>query len=170
MFAPEELAILSMVNWQPEVHVGDGWKPHLTIDIPAAPASFEDMPLESPVLKKHQADHLGEEIQELAANHGFAPSNLLASELANNELAASPIEMVAEDPQDYTELAASTDLVIGEELHEYITINLANGCQRMIDITGMTDEEIDAAVEAAYEEFAMDLEFDCPEELRHLYV
>lgn len=149
MFAPEELAILSMVNWQPEVHVGDGWKPHLTIEIPAGPASFEDMPLESPVLKKHQADHLGEEIQELAA---------------------SPIEMVAEDPQDYTELAASTDLVIGEDLHEYITINLANGCQQMIDITGMTDEEIDAAVEAAYEEFAVDLEFDCPEELRHLYV
>ena len=164
MFAPEELAILSMVNWQPEVHVGDGWKPHLTIDIPAAPASFEDMPLESPVLKKHQADHLGYDLpesNELAANPLFA---------ANNELAASPIEMVAEDPQDYTELAASTDLVIGEDLHEYITINLANGCQQMIDITGMTDEEIDAAVEAAYEEFAVDLEFDCPEELRHLYV
>ena len=138
MFAPEELAILNMVGWQPEDHVD--WKPHMTIEIPAAPASFEDMPLESPVLKKHAADYLGDELHELAA---------------------SPIEMIPEDPQE--------ELIIQEEDHQYITINLANGCQQMIEITGMTDEEIDAAVEAAYDEFALELELDCPDELRYLY-
>ena len=151
MFAPEELAILNMVNWQPEDHVV--WKPHMTIEIPAAPASFEEMPLESPVLKKHAADYLGDELHELAASN-----NELA---ANHELAASPIEMIPEDPQE--------ELIIQEEDHQYITINLANGCQQMIEITGMTDEEIDAAVEAAYDEFALELELDCPDELRYLY-
>jgi hypothetical protein len=134
MFAPEDLIILEMpVQEQPAQENPAEWqKMDLSIEIPAPPASFEDMPLESPVLKHHNADALGDEQEHQPA---------------------------AQHPFDNLE-----SINIDEDGREFVTIYVYDTHTVTIEVTGMTGVEIDAAIEAAYEDAAIDYVLDCPPE------
>jgi hypothetical protein len=146
MFAPEELIVLEMpVEHQPAQHQQENpveWqKMDLSIEIPAPPASFEDMPLESPVLKHHNADALGDEMLEGEQAHEQAH------------------EQAQQHPFDNLE-----SINIDDDGREFVTIYVYGTHQITIEVTGMTGVEIDAAIEAAYEDAAIDYVLDCPPE------
>lgn len=148
MFAPEELIIIEMPieqflqpaqhqPAQPAQHQQENpaeWqKMDLSIEIPAPPASFEDMPLESPILKHHNADALGDEDgDEVASQQQENPFGNLES------------------------------ININDDGREFVTIYVYGTHQITIEVTGMTGVEIDEAIEAAYEDAAIDYVLDCP--------
>lgn len=151
MFAPEDLIILEMPVQQPahqpdqQENPAEWQKMDLSIEIPAPLASFEDMPLESPVLKHHNADALGDEDQPAQHEQAQQP--------------AAQHQPAAQNPFDNLE-----SIIIDEDGREFVTIYVYGTHTVTIEVTGMTGVEIDAAIEAAYEDAAIDYVLDCPHE------
>jgi hypothetical protein len=122
MFAPEELVVIKeeMLPFS------------VSIEIPNVPdfGDFEELPRGHPILKKHLADHLGDE-----------------------EESHSPDTMSIEEGEQEE-----------EEQPEYVMIEVMEGYNCTVCISGMNDEEIEGAIEKAREEI-LDMILDGPDNI-----
>lgn len=138
MFAPEEIIVLSELEMQSHEH----YRPHLQIEIPSMPdfGDFEELPRGPPVLKKHMADHLGDE---------------------DDNSVASTESMPEESQFQFAQSSPSTPTLPDseEEEPEYVVINVC-GYNYSIITTGLTQDEIEQEI-LAVENEALEYLLDC---------
>jgi hypothetical protein len=120
----------------------DSWRiPDLKIEIPPAALTFEEM--------------------------AAGAWTYTASTEASSQRPSTPVSTA--DSEETESDAECNEIHVDENGHEYIIITVFGNSVQRIDVTGMTDEEINDAVYDAYAEATLEFELDCPADERYLY-